>query len=260
MQYGEQTWNTIPAQTPQVVVVPLGSLEQHGHHLPLLTDSLICGEIARRAADELGDTALFLPVLWLGASDHHRGFAGTVSLANATYVQVLIELLESLIGTGFRRIFVLNAHGGNEVPGAQAIYDVQRRHYASIPELWLAFGSWMVMASEQIAAIDALDQKHVTHACELETSMILRLNPALVLLEAARGANISFESAFYSPDFSRPDRVQVPRSFEQLSVTGAFGHPEVATAANGEALFSVATREIVTFVREFATWQLIEPQ
>jgi creatinine amidohydrolase len=260
MQYGEQTWSAVAAQTQKVVVMPLGSLEQHGHHLPLLTDSLICSEIARRAADELGDEALFLPVLWLGASDHHRGFPGTVSLANATYVQVVIELLESLIGAGFRRIFLLNAHGGNEVPGAHAIYDVQRRHYASKPELWLAFGSWMGVASEQIAAIDALEQQHVTHACELETSMILRLNPALVTLEAARGATIPFESAFYSPDFSRPSRVQVPRSFDQLSVSGAFGHPEVATVAKGEELFSVAVREVVAFIREFAAWQPLAAQ
>lgn len=260
MQYGEQSWNAVAAQTHKVAVVPLGSLEQHGHHLPLLTDSMICGEIARRAADELGHQALFLPVLWLGASEHHRGFAGTISLTNSTYVRVLAEVLESLIDSGFRRIFLLNAHGGNEVPGAQAIYDVQRRYYAAMPELWLAFGSWMVVASEQIAALDSLEQKHVTHACELETSMLLKLDPSLVTLDAARGANIPFDSAFYSPDFSRSSRVLVPRSFEQLSVTGAFGRPDLATAAKGEQLFSVAAREVVAFVREFAAWQPIEPR
>ena len=260
MQFGEQSWPQAAAQTHKVVILPLGALEQHGHHLPLLTDALIGGEIARRAEAQLGDAALFLPTLWIGASDHHRNFSGTISLSSDTYARVLGDMLESLIGAGFRRILLLNAHGGNEVPGFTATYEAQRRHHLEKPELWIAFSSWMEVASKQIAAIDALEQKHVTHACELETSMVLRLRPELVTLAAARGTNIPFESAFYTPDFSTASRVYVPRSFEQLSRTGAFGHPEAATAAKGEELFAVATREIVALVREFATWQPIVPQ
>src|SRR5262249_17364568 len=82
MYYGEQTSNAIPNPTSKVVVVPIGSLEQHGHPLPLLTDSLIGGEITRRAEAEVGDLALFLPMLWAGASDHHLGLPGAVSISN----------------------------------------------------------------------------------------------------------------------------------------------------------------------------------
>lgn len=259
MQYGELTWTDIAAQRHKVVVVPIGSLEQHGHHLPLLTDTLIGGEVARRAEAALGDTALFLPPLWVGASDHHRGFPGTVSLSSAVYIQVLQEILECLIGAGFRRIVLLNAHGGNEVPGSVAIYETQLRHRSALPDLWIAFASWMVIAGPQIAAIDALAQKQVTHACELETSMILQLAPQLVRMELARGANIPFESVFYTPDFSGASRVSVPRAFDQLSATGAFGHPEVADADKGETLFAIAAQEVVAFVQEFAVWQPITP-
>src|SRR5580698_9510590 len=111
MFHGERKWTEIEEIAQKVVVLPLGSLEQHGHHLPLLTDSMIGGEIARRAEAELGDEALFLPTLWVGASDHHRAFPGTVSVSNPIYVRLLVDLLESLIGAGFRRIFLLNAHG-----------------------------------------------------------------------------------------------------------------------------------------------------
>ena len=259
MQLGERNWTEIQGLTERVVVLPLGSLEQHGHHLPLLTDTLIGTEIARRAEAELGDAALFLPTLWLGASDHHRAFSGTVSLSNDVYVRVLIDILESLIGGGFRRIFLLNAHGGNITPGRMAIYDVQLRHYKDKPDLYLAFSSWWTIAAEQVAALTGVEQEMVTHACEQESSMILRLCPELVKPEAARGANIPFDSAFYCPDFNRPSRVDVPRAFNQLSETGAFGHPEIATAEKGEALFAAAVDEIVAFVREFATWQPIEP-
>lgn len=258
MLYAERIWTQIPEQTHKVVVLTLGSLEQHGHHLPMLTDTMIGTEIARRAEAELGDEALFLPPLWVGASDHHRKFPGTVSISNEVYVRVLVDMLESLIGAGFRRIFLLNAHGGNITPGRMAIYDVQLRNRDK-PDLWLAFSSWWTIAARQIAAIPTLEQKIVTHACELESSMILRLRPELVRLEAARGATIPFESAFYVPDFHAESRVDVPRGFDQLSATGAFGHPEVSTPDKGESLFAAATQEVVTFAREFAKWQAFDP-
>ncbi len=258
MHFGELNWTEARAEKSRVVVLPLGSLEQHGHHLPLLTDSMIGGEIARRAEADLCDEALFLPILWVGASDHHRAFPGTVSISNSVYVDVLVDMLESLVSAGFRRIFLLNSHGGNITPGRMAIYEVQLNH-RDLPDLYLAFSSWWTMAAEQVAALMNVKQEMVTHACEQESSMILRLRPELVRLDAARGANIPFDSAFYFPDFSRPSRVDVPRAFDQLSVTGAFGHPEIAEPEKGEALFSAAVGEVTAFVREFASWPVFPP-
>jgi creatinine amidohydrolase len=259
VQFGEQTWKEIADLTDRVVLLPLASCEQHGHHLPLLTDTIICQEIVSRVEAELGDIALFLPTLWMGASDHHRAFSGTVSLSNDVYKQVLMDVLESLISSGFQRIFLLSAHGGNHIPGCSAIYEVQLRH-KNEPDLWIAFGEWMTIAGKQIAELKDIEQSHVIHACEIETSMILCLQPMLVKMEAVRGAKIPFESAFYCPDFSRSSRVNVPRSFEQLSETGAFGLPELATAEKGKLVFDVAVNEIVAFMREFATWSCFDPQ
>jgi creatinine amidohydrolase len=258
MLHGERKWTETSDSCGKVIVAPLGSLEQHGHHLPLLTDTMIITEIARRAESELGDEALFLPTLWLGASDHHLAFPGTVSAANNHYVAILEDLVESLIRAEFSRIFLLNGHGGNITPARQALYNVHLRH-RDAHDLYLAFSSWWDIAAEQVAAIQGLDAKKVTHACEQETSMILRLRPELVAMPEARGANIPFDSSFYFPDFSRPSRVDVPRTFDQLSVTGAFGHPEIATVEKGEALFAAAAREVVAFAREFTTWPAIEP-
>jgi creatinine amidohydrolase len=260
MLYGEQPWNSISSLNDRVVVLPIAALEQHGHHLPMLTDTMICTEIARRAELELGNDALFLPVLWVGSSHHHLGHPGTISLSQETYTRLIEELLESVIHAGFRRIALLNAHGGNETPGQTALLNVQLRHRESKPDLFIAFASWMDVASQQIANIESLAHKHVTHACELETSVILRLRPELVKLEAAKGANIPFASKFYTPDFSAPSRVYVPRSFDQLSRSGAFGHPELGTLEKGEALLEVAVRAFVAFVREFATWPALEVQ
>jgi creatinine amidohydrolase len=232
-------------------------MEQHGHHLPLLTDTMGGIEIARRAEQALGETAVFLPMLWVGASDHHRAFPGTVSLHNATYTQVIEDILESLIGSGFRRIVLLNSHGGNGGPGNAALYEVEMRHRDK-ENLWLVMATWFSLAAPQIAQIEALEQKCVTHACELETSMILYLRPELVRLEAARGAHTPFPSQFYGKDSSQPSRVSVQRPFEFKSETGALGHPELGAAGKGEVLLQVATDQVVACIREIANWPSIK--
>lgn len=259
MQYGEHRWTQMPDLVDKVVVLPLGSLEQHGHHLPLLTDSLICDEIVARAQAELGDLALFLPLVWVGASEHHSRFPGTVSVSHDTYIRLLDDILESLIGSGFKRVLLLNAHGGNGLPGRAALYKAQMRHRDE-RDLWLVFATWFELAAPQIAAVPSLEQDHVTHASELETSMILRLRPELVDLAAAQGALVPFESAFYSPDSRQASRVTVLRPIEHISATGGYGHPELATGEKGEALFAAAVGEVVDCVREVAAWEVFEPR
>jgi creatinine amidohydrolase len=251
MIYGEHTWTQIADLTDRVVVLPLGSLEQHGHHLPLLTDTINLAEIVRRAEAALSETALFLPMLWVGASDHHLHFPGTVSLHNVTYTKMLEEILEGLLGHGFRRILLLNGHGGNSAPGSEALYQVQMRHRDE-RDMWLVLATWFALAAPEIAGIEALEQKAVSHACELETSMILYLRPELVRLDAARGAHTPFPSRFYS-------RVTVRRPFEHTTATGALGHPERATSEKGENLFQVAVEQVVACVREIAAWPPLDP-
>lgn len=258
MQYGDYRWTQIRDVASRVAVLPLGALEQHGHHLPLLTDSMIGAEIVRRAETALGEVAVFLPMLWVGVSDHHRHFPGTISLNAETYTHVVADLLESLVGGGFKRVLVLNSHGGNVLPGKRAVYDVRMRHREE-PDLWLVFASWFELAAAQVVAMDVLQQKLASHASELETSMILRLRPELVDMDAARGASIPFASAFYCPDVSSGSRVTVSSPQERLSITGALGHPELGTSEKGEALFSVAAEEAVACVREIATWPTLEP-
>ncbi len=258
MQWGEKTWKDISGMNEKVVVVPLGSLEQHGHHLPLLTDTMICTELARCTEAALGDEVLFLPVLWLGASDHHRAFPGTVSVRNELYIQLIIDLLESLIAAGFKRVLFLNAHGGNELPAYAGIYEVQRRHRER-KDLWILFASWMTVASEQIANLGDLVQKRVIHACELETSMILHLTPKIVKMDEAVGTRSEFPSNFYVSDFSASSRVATLRPFDHHSKTGAFGCPEEGTAAKGEALFELAAKELIALVHEFKNWPTLEP-
>ena len=255
MQLGTKTWTEIPGLTERVVVCPIGALEQHGHHLPLLTDSFIGGEIARRVEAATEEIALFTPMLWVGASHHHLSFPGTVSLSQATYRAVIEDMAESLISAGFRKLFFLNSHSGNIVPTQSALLEVQLRHQETLPELYLSVGSWFELALPELAAL-GLVQKKVIHACEWETSVIQVTHPELVK-DNRPASRRDIDSAFWSPDHIKNNRLAVLRTMKQGSETGAFGFPDDASPEKGELLIQTATDVIVKFVQEYATWPTV---
>ncbi len=253
MILGEKSWLQARDLTPRIVVLPLGSFEQHGHHLPLLTDSVIGSEIAARAERELGEDALFLPMLWTGHSPHHLAFPGTVSLSSSTFIAVVEDVLESLIAGGFRRVLGFNSHGGNMAPSSVALSNVQMRHAKEKPDLWLGLTSWFSLVNASDLEGLGLEQSKISHACEWETSQIQAIRPDLVG-EARPAARHDTGSRFWSSDYSRNAPLEIARRIEQNSASGAFGWPELASPAKGEALFEIATRELVALVREMKSW------
>src|SRR5215469_5961163 len=113
-------WPQVAALSRDIpVVVPIAALEQHGRHMPVFTDSLLLGEVARRAAETLKDKVLFVPLMWLGNSHHHIDVPGTMSASPRVYLDLLIDMMENLLCHGFHRIVLLNGHGGNIVPAQQ---------------------------------------------------------------------------------------------------------------------------------------------
>ncbi len=108
-------WTALSSLRNRIFIVPLGSLEQHGPHLPLFTDSLIISDIADRVEQLRSEKIVLLPVQWLGHSPHHRRF-GCVSLDLIPYIEMIRGICRSLIEIGARKILLLNGHGGNDIP------------------------------------------------------------------------------------------------------------------------------------------------
>src|SRR3954467_13701396 len=183
MQLAELSWPAVDALSKDTpVVFPVAALEQHGHHLPVFTDSLLLGELVRRAAERLKDRVLFAPLMWLGNSDHHMDFPGTLSARPRTYLDLVSGLAHDFIRDGFRRIVFVNGHGGNDVPGKQALFELRQQHRER-SDLLLLFATYWNLAEPAKAGTangGAFHQKEMAHACEWETSMILRLAPHLV--------------------------------------------------------------------------------
>jgi len=140
---------------------------------------VLLGEIIRRLAPAFGERVLFAPLMWLGNSDHHLDFPGTLSGPPRTYLDLLAGLMENFIQHGFKRLVFINGHGGNDVPLRQAVFEVRQRHRSRSDLLLLAATYWN-LGGRPYEIDSSLFQKQMGHACEWETSMVLRIAPNLV--------------------------------------------------------------------------------
>lgn len=159
-------------------VWPVGAIEQHGPHLPVGTDTM---HVERVALDAVAIAArqipiVLVPTLPFGSSPHHVPFGGTMSIASDTYYRVMLELAESLVAGGVRRLFIVNGHGGNHELIQLVARDLALRH-----DIEVAAGSWWAMAWDALVSIGAHERgRFPGHAGAFETSLVLAMRPELV--------------------------------------------------------------------------------
>lgn len=235
------TWPEVaalPKDTP--VVIPVAAIEQHGRHLPLSTDSLLLGEIVRRVSERLAQF-LFAPLVWLGNSHHHLDFCGTLSADPRAYLDVLNGLAENFLQHGFKRIVFLNGHGGNDVPGRQAIFEVRQRHRHRDDVLLLFATYWSLGGSVP----KGLAQQEMGHACEWETSMMLQLAPQRV------GDYSTARPVEFGTPFTPAVRAWLT---QERSEPGHIGWPHLASAEKGEVLFRHFANDVTTLLERVAAW------
>ena len=238
---------TLAAGDP-IVVLPIGSTEQHGPHLPVQVDSLLVSEVAKRAAERAGDeTILVMPTVWTGLAEHHMGFGGTVTLDYAVFYALIRQVCLSLTRQGIRRIALLNGHGGNIIALQLAAGELARE----IPGV-VATATYFLLAEPRFAEI-LEHQAGVRHACEAETSMVLVLRPDLVDVEAMRAVDAPAEG-LASPGFHRW------RPVEHWSDSGVIGYPPAATAEKGERLLEAAADAVSEALVDKELWTPAAPQ
>ena len=224
------------AERNAVVLLPVASTEQHGPHLPTGVDDILVTEVCRRTARlmPVDVPAVVTPTVWCGLADHHLGFGGTFTLSLATYHALLRELCRSILGAGFRRIVIVNGHGGN-IQGLAAIAVELTRELAAP----VATTTYFMEGAGEVTQI-LEDQSGVMHACEAETSMMMAAAPDLVQTSRL-------------PDAHGPAFMMVPSllptlkrftTFDQLTPCGVAGDARRATAAKGEALLDAYARNL----------------
>ncbi len=229
-----------------LVVAPIAAVEQHGPHLPVATDSLLAGAVAEGVERALSDRVLLLPVLWLGASEHHLPFGGTLTASLPTYEQILVELPRPLLRDGFRRFLLLNGHGGNVDPLRVAL----RRLDAEFPAAILTGAAYWDLAAANLAALCRGPRRDVGHACEIETSMLLHLRPDLVQTDLIRDDPDTTPAGFQGLSWAR--------DFGRRTDHGVVGHPESADADRGRRMVEAVVDRVAAVARELLTLSLPE--
>lgn len=207
------------------LILPLGATEQHGPHLPLGTDTFRAVALAERLAAQLPE-ALVAPVLPIGCSDEHGGFAGLLSLDHATLADVTVDCARRVAAWGIRRLVLISAHGGN----GQALALATARLAEELPALQVWIPAASTTLSPDLLAVAQAEGISETavglHAGEGETSEMLYLRPDLVRMEHA------------VPGYAGPPDEIMPRlmgaGLRAVTANGVLGDPSQACGARGQ--------------------------
>jgi creatinine amidohydrolase len=242
--FDEHTREELRALAPTaLLVLPVGATEQHRPHLPVATDRLAVEHIARAAAAEaaLQIPVLVAPTLPFGSSHHHILFGGTLSLGTETYYRLLVDLAESLIGSGFRRIFILNGHGGNSELIQLVARDVALKHSAHLAAALYWTIAWDALVAEQAHVAAGLPG----HAGTFETSLILALRPELVREPRPHRDN----PADTEPRRHSPYRAELHGAWQNIQ--GYSDSPDQADAERGQRYLAAAVHAVAQALIEF---------
>jgi creatinine amidohydrolase len=235
-----------------IVLLPIGSIEQHGSHMPVGTDTILAESVARGAAARRADL-LVAPAPVYGFSPHHLSLPGTVSLSSTGMLSLVERIADGIIGNGFRRLVVVNGHGGHGGLIEVMTADLGHRHHGRAR---IAALTYFQLARDAIAAIRRSETGGMGHACEFETAMMLHLRPDLVKLERAAACYPDPGSSYLTTDLLGASRVRTYLDFRDLSPTGTLGDPKLATPEIGAAFFAASVDALLGFLDDFARWPI----
>jgi creatinine amidohydrolase len=228
-----------------VAVLPTAAIEQHGPHLPVWTDALVCETVARRAAERAAGQAVVVvaPILPYGSSHHHFPFPGVLSLASSTFIAAVVDVLEGLVKSGFRRLAILNGHGGNaDLIGVIGQDMVNRLGH---PVTMATANYWDIAAQALNEANLSPNKYDPGHAGHFETSLVLALRPDLVDREAMAAA----------PEVKDAGGLDVGLQGGVVQKHGEWGvspgytdNPAAATAETGQRYLDVIVERVADFL------------
>lgn len=252
----ERRWPEIKAylQQDDVILLPVGSVEQHGPHLPVMTDAAEAIAVAlgagRRAA------VLVAPPIWYGWTPHHMAYPGTITLRPETLTALIEDVCRSLVYHGFKRILILNGHRVANLPPIEIAVARTRNTTGAYVALYdLALSVRVEMAQITSGQLGA-----VGHACEDETSQMLYSYGHLVDMSQAKVAVGNPNARFYQSGFNSPDPAQGPVDFVYRPWTlqefaehsapnqGVMGDPTKASREKGQRIFEAQVTSVCDLI------------
>jgi creatinine amidohydrolase len=240
MRAADTPWTDVAAHlaaSSGIAILPFGALEQHGPQLPLATDTLTAEAVAESVAGHFD--ALLLPAIPYGETWNNAGYPGTISLSPSTVSAIAVDIARALVGSGAKVFVIVNGDWGNRAPLAAAAEALNAD--AVIPTLVLDYPG-------MDAAIERVRESRgafpgLNHAEEIETSIMLAIDPTLVHPDR-------YEATY--PEFPE-DFGTRPMQLHPFSASGVFGDPTTATAAKGRAILDATIAASISAVADFTT-------
>jgi creatinine amidohydrolase len=252
--YGDLTWPEIneAASQRKVILLPIGSTEQHGPHLPLDVDNLLSSSVCLEAGRRAPDVVLVAPQISYGYNIHAIDYPGTMHVGYEHLIGLCPDLCKSFACHGFKRIVILNAHDGNSA----ALELASRRAIFETDSLVTSLTWWSLLPADFVASVrESVFPGGAGHAGKIETSVYLHLAEEKVRMDKARNHiawyNAPGTSSFQWGDLFGSGPVSVFERTSSFTEDGISGEATLATAEMGKLIFDQAVTRLVEFVREF---------
>ena len=251
-RFNRLTWDEIndAIEAQKVVLLPTGSTEQHGRHLPLDVDVFLAESVCHEAGKRAPDRILVLPPISYGLNRHHIDFPGTIHIEADVYIEYLVNITKSVAYHGFEKILIVNGHGSNtptnEIAARRTVLET-RSLCASVNYFSLA-----IEAFESVR-----DTKVMAHADEFETSLYLALAPERVKMTHAVADN-DVSGEYVSSDSIAKYPVRFSDYWGRWTETGVHGDPTTATAEKGKVVLEASVSGLVNLVDEWRAWPVAE--
>jgi creatinine amidohydrolase len=254
-QWTEMTWEDFRAGDPVrwIAVLPVAAVEQHGPHLPVGVDGYIAEGYLARVLELLQESlpVTFLPLQWVGKSDEHLAYPGTLTLPVESALRAWTALGESVHHAGVRKLVIVNSHGGNS-----ALLELVARELRVRLGMFVATASWSRFGYPEGLFTEA-ERVHGIHGGAIETSLMLAIRPDLVCMDKAadfKSATLAMEKEF---KWLRADR---PAGFgwmtQDLNETGALGDARAASKEKGEAALEFGARAFIELLEDVQRFDL----
>jgi creatinine amidohydrolase len=244
-------WKQVEALPKQetLLVLPTAAIEQHGHHLPLATDTLINNLLLGNALEMLpADAPVYaLEPVCYGKSNEHLGFPGTMSVSAATFMAVVRDVGASVATSGFRKLALYNTHGGNS-----SLVDVMARDLRA--EFGLRTFALYGSGGVRYEGVSAQERAYGFHAGEIETALLLSATPDLVDQSAY---TVNYIADVEKPETLLPENAAATFSWltRDIAASGVTGDPRPATAENGALWTKQAAERIALALEAMLRWK-----
>ena len=258
--YEEMKWPEIKevVKENRIVILPVATLEDHGPHLPIITDVAITNKISQEAARRIPDSVVLLPIQTHGYSPHHMDFPGPITIKGQTFIDYMLDIIRSLVHHGFNRILLVNGHGSN----SPWLETVVRLGIIEFPHTLCGTVNWWAIPelAEDIKKTRGSERGGMSHAGELETSLMLAIRPDLVdMSKAVKDINYPTSKYFPRGDFYYPvGPVRMMRYWSATSKTGIRGDPTLATKEKGERWLEAAVNGLCGIIKDFKGLKILE--